>query len=291
MFKNRKPYYFVCWRSASVVLAGKMRARYCEMAALVGRGGVRAGQGRHGGKDVAGAVRRLTNERGILAGAPRARTRRHGRPVLDVQCAGENFGQLPDLIATVDKVWRWTFLSLQEVARENDEPQVMKLRDGHAVYVGPAAQGTFAVAVVIHRNWVETVSEFHHADRMVWLACSARDRGGRHRWVVGSAQPPRRGETEEDFESALPSLENVVGKYTKRTMQLWGVDAKVELTADVCPPPAVGTRIPAAPHIPAQGMDREIAMAQGGMLALNTFKEWDEQARDPAAFDSSGMAS
>lgn len=81
-------------------------------------------------------------------------------------------GQIADLVATVDKVRRWTFLALQEVSRDNDEPQFLKLKEGHVVYVGPAALGAFAVAVVVlHRNWVEVVSEFHYVDRVGWLVC------------------------------------------------------------------------------------------------------------------------
>lgn len=138
-------------------------------------------------------------------------------------------GQISDLVATVDRVRRWAFLVLREVARDSEEPQVLKLKDGHIVYVGPAAPGAFEVAMVVHRNWVQTVGEFWHVDRLVWLVCRARGCEGSHRWVAGSAYLPHRGKTEEEFECSLAALEDAMGKYGKRAMKLWGVDGNVEL--------------------------------------------------------------
>lgn len=128
---------------------------------------------------------------------------------------------------------------------------------------------------------------------MACILCS----GSRGLAQVGRRQCPIAAprKNEEEFECSLSALEDDMGEHAKRAMQLWGVDGNADLIADMCTPPAMGTRIPAAERIPAHGFDREIAMAQGlvarGMVALSAFHEWDEQARDSAAVDASGMAS
>lgn len=124
----------------------------------------------------------------------------------------KRLGQISDVVATVDDVRWWALLALQQVSRDDEEPLVVKLKHGHVVYVGPAARGAFAVAVVVHRNWVKVASEFQHADRLAWLVCRTRGREGRHRWVVGSAHLPHRGKSEEEFECSLSALEDVMGR-------------------------------------------------------------------------------
>lgn len=142
--------------------------------------------------------------------------------------------QLVDLIAAVSRTIRWTMIALQEAAMETESPSILYTATGHVIYINKAEAHARSTALVVHKDWINYVQKVHFGSHFQYVDFAFRtERTDIRNMRAGSAHllPESEHHSVEEYIQILEDWEKNTLGIGRRHIQMWGIDANVELDA------------------------------------------------------------